>query len=68
MIKPDGVQRNVIGQIIGRFEAKGFLLKALKLTSPSNNLLEEHYKDLKTKSFFPKLINYMSSGPVVAMV
>jgi len=68
MIKPDGVQRKVIGNIINRFEAKGYQLKGLKLTTPSVETLEEHYKDLKSKSFFPKLMSYMSSGPVVAMV
>lgn len=68
MIKPDGVQRRVVGDIISRFEAKGYLLKALKLTTPDNQTLEEHYKDLKEKPFFPKLMKYMSSGPVVAMV
>eukprot|EP01038_Epipyxis_sp_PR26KG_P007299 gene7299-9944_t len=68
MIKPDGVQRRVVGEIITRFEAKGYLLKGLKLTTPSKETLEEHYRDLKEKSFFPKLMGYMSSGPVVAMV
>jgi nucleoside-diphosphate kinase len=68
MVKPDGVQRRVVGDIIARFEQKGFLLKGLKLTTPSRVQLEEHYKDLKTKSFFPKLLSYMTSGPVVAMV
>jgi len=68
MIKPDGVQRGVVGNIISRFESKGYLLKALKLTTPDQLTLEEHYRDLREKSFFPKLMKYMSSGPVVAMV
>jgi nucleoside-diphosphate kinase len=68
MIKPDGVQRRVVGDIITRFENKGFTLKGLKLVTPSKELLEQHYKDLATKSFFPKLMGYMTSGPVVAMV
>jgi nucleoside-diphosphate kinase len=68
MIKPDGVQRGVVGDIISRFEAKGYLLKGLKLVTPDQATLEEHYKDLREKSFFPKLMQYMSSGPVVAMV
>lgn len=68
MIKPDGVQRGLIGNIIGRFEAKGFKLVALKLTSPSKEHLETHYEDLKSKKFFPSLIEYMLMGPVVAMV
>jgi len=68
MVKPDGVQRAVVGNIITRFEQKGFKLTGLKMITPSKDLLEEHYQDLKTKGFFPKLMGYMSSGPVVAMV
>lgn len=68
MIKPDGVQRRLVGNIINRFEAKGFHLKGLKLVTPTSQILQEHYKDLASKSFFPKLIDYMSSGPVCAMV
>lgn len=68
MIKPDGVQRGLVGAIIARFEQKGYYLRALKLTSPTQAHLEEHYKDLATKPFFPHLIKYMLSGPVVAMV
>ncbi|BCS27595.1 nucleoside-diphosphate kinase [Aspergillus puulaauensis] len=67
-IKPDGVQRGLVGPIISRFENRGFKLAALKLTSPSRTLLEQHYADLKEKPFFPGLVTYMLSGPVVAMV
>lgn len=68
MAKPDAVQRGVVGDIIGRFEKKGFQLRGLKLMTPPKALLEEHYKDLSAKPFFPKVIGYMTSGPVVAMV
>eukprot|EP00056_Hartaetosiga_gracilis_P001487 m.45288 g.45288 ORF g.45288 m.45288 type:complete len:152 (+) comp10662_c0_seq1:2857-3312(+) len=68
MIKPDGVQRGLVGEIIKRFEQKGFKLVALKLKTASNELLEEHYGDLKGKKFFPSLIKYMASGPVCCMV
>ena len=68
MIKPDGVQRGLIGEIIGRFEKKGFKLIGLKIQNASRELLERHYADLATKKFFPGLINYMSSGPVCCMV
>eukprot|EP01084_Bolivina_argentea_P163991 285191_1 len=68
MIKPDGVMRNIIGEIIKRFETKGFKLAALKMTTPSKELLEEHYADLSSKPFFPSLIKYMESGPVVCTV
>ena len=68
MIKPDGVQRGLIGQIVARFEAKGFKLQAAKLMTPTRAHLEAHYADLSTKKFFPSLIDYMCSGPVFCMV
>ncbi|KAI8809264.1 nucleoside diphosphate kinase [Cladochytrium replicatum] len=68
MVKPDGVERGLVGEIIKRFENKGYRLVALKLIKPTRALLEQHYSDLSSKSFFPKLIEYMSSGPVVGMV
>lgn len=67
MIKPDGVQRGLVGEIISRFEKKGFLLKGLKLFQCPKDLAQEHYKDLKERPFFPKLIDYITSGPVVCM-
>ena len=68
MVKPDGVQRGLVGEIIRRFEQKGYKLVALKMVTPSKEHLEQHYADLSSKPFFPGLITYMSSGPVVAMV
>ncbi|KAL3904991.1 MAG: hypothetical protein SGILL_009856 [Bacillariaceae sp.] len=68
MTAPDGVQRGLIGEIIARFERKGFKLVAMKLTKPSKEHMETHYEDLKDKKFFPGLIEYMCSGPVCAMV
>ncbi|CAM9693170.1 unnamed protein product [Discosporangium mesarthrocarpum] len=68
MIKPDGVQRNLVGEIIGRFEKKGYKLTALKMATPSKEHLEAHYEDLSGRSFFDGLIEYMMSGPVVCMV
>ncbi|KAI9933278.1 hypothetical protein ASPWEDRAFT_174434 [Aspergillus wentii DTO 134E9] len=67
-IKPDGVQRGLVGPILSRFENRGFKLAAMKLTSPSKEHLEKHYADLAGKPFFPGLITYMLSGPIVAMV
>ncbi|XP_041818162.1 nucleoside diphosphate kinase A-like [Chelmon rostratus] len=67
-IKPDGVQRGIIGDIIKRFEMKGFKLVGIKMLQASDDLLKQHYADLKERPFFPILISYMSSGPVVAMV
>lgn len=67
-VKPDGVQRRQLGAIVQRFERKGFKLVGLKLMQASEELLKEHYWDLRSKPFFTELIRYMSSGPVVAMV
>ena len=68
MIKPDGVQRGLIGTIIERFETKGFKLVAMKLCQPGKPMFEKHYADLKTKSFFKGLVDYAASGPVCCMV
>ena len=68
MLKPDAVQRGLVGEIIKRFEQKGFKLVAMKMMHASVEHLEEHYADLKGKGFFPGLIKYMNSGPVVPMV
>ncbi|KAF8507312.1 nucleoside diphosphate kinase [Hysterangium stoloniferum] len=68
MIKPDGVQRGLVGNIITRFEQRGFKLIAMKLVHATPDHLEKHYADLKGKGFFPGLIKYMASGPVIAMV
>merc|ERR1719333_173321 len=68
MIKPDGVQRGLVGQIIQRFETKGFKLVAMKLCSPGRAHMEQHYADLSSKGFFAGLVDYMCSGPVCAMV
>lgn len=68
MIKPDGVQRGLVGEIISRFERKGFKLIGLKMFQCTREIAEEHYKDLKSKPFFPALVDYILSGPVVCMV
>ncbi|MEQ8995199.1 MAG: nucleoside-diphosphate kinase [Coleofasciculus sp. B1-GNL1-01] len=68
MIKPDGVQRNLVGEIIQRLETKGFTLVGLKLMSVSRELAEQHYAVHKDKGFFAGLIEFITSGPVVAMV
>ena len=68
MIKPDGVQRGLIGTIISRFETKGFKLVAMKLVQPGKAKFEEHYADLAGKPFFAGLVEYAASGPVCCMV
>lgn len=67
-IKPDGVQRGLVGEIIGRFEAKGFTLIGLKLLIASQELAEQHYDIHKERPFFKDLVSFITSGPLVAMV
>jgi nucleoside-diphosphate kinase len=68
MIKPDGVQRGLIGKIIQRFESKGFKLVSMKYTWASEDLVKQHYAQLANRSFFAGLVKYITSGPVVPMV
>ncbi|XP_065838092.1 nucleoside diphosphate kinase B-like [Oscarella lobularis] len=68
MLKPDAVQRGLIGEIIKRFEQKGFKLVAMKMTKETEDHLKQHYIDLAGKGFYAGLVKYMSSHPVVAMV
>lgn len=68
MIKPDGVQRGLIGNIISRFEDKGLKLIALKMLNINENLASQHYSEHKNKSFYGELIKFITSGPVVGMV
>ena len=67
-IKPDGVQRKLISDIIGRFETKGFTLVGLKFMNVSRELAEQHYGVHKERPFFGSLVEFITSGPVVAMV
>ncbi|BAO38285.1 Nucleoside diphosphate kinase [Kluyveromyces marxianus] len=67
-IKPDGVQRGLISKILARFEDRGYKLVGIKLVTPTDALLKEHYADLADKPFFPSLLKYMTSGPVLATV
>jgi nucleoside-diphosphate kinase len=68
LIKPDGVRRGLIGEIISRFEKKGFKIKALKMLWFTRERAEEFYSVHRGKPFFELLIKFMTSGPVVAMV
>ena len=67
-VKPDGVQRQLVGEIIRRYESKGFKLVGLKLLQPTRELAEKHYAVHKERPFFSGLVNFITSGPVVAMV
>lgn len=68
MIKPDAVQRGLIGEIISRFERRGIKIIAMKFMHVSDELAGEHYESLRNKPFYKDLVKYIISGPVVAMV
>ena len=68
MIKPEGVERGLIGEIIGRFERNGFKIIALKLSKISRELAEKQYEEHRGKDFFDDLVSYMSSAPTVSMM
>lgn len=68
MVKPDGVQRNLVGNIVQRFEQKGFKLAGAKLMRISEDLAKEHYGEHKERPFFGELVDFITSGPVFAMV
>lgn len=68
MVKPDGVQRNVIGEIVSRFEKKGYHLAGAKLMQIPTELAEQHYGEHKERPFFGELVDFITSGPVFAMV
>ena len=67
MIKPDGVQRGLVGEIVTRFENKGLRLVGLRQVIPSNKIAEAHYAVHKNRPFYSGLIDFITSGPVVAM-
>lgn len=68
MLKPDAVQRGIVGEIISRLERKGFKIVAMKMLKIDRELAERHYAEHKGKPFFEGLISYITSSPVVAMV
>ncbi len=68
LIKPDGVQRNLVGEILARIEAKGYTLEALELRAATPELLAQHYAEHEGKPFYGPLVEFMLSGPVVAAV
>ena len=67
LIKPGGVQRNLIGEITRRIEARGLRVSALKLIKAERTTVEEHYAEHKGKGFFEGVVSYLTSGPIVAM-
>lgn len=66
LVKPDGVARQLTGEILRRIEVKGYVLVDLKMIEPSRELVEEHYDEHRGKPFFAPLVEFMCSGPIVA--
>ena len=67
MVKPDGVRRGLVGEVIARFEAKGLSLERVELSFPGEEVAARHYAEHRQKSFYAGLIDFITSGPVVAM-
>jgi nucleoside-diphosphate kinase len=68
LIKPDGVERNLIGEVIGRIERKGLTIAALQLRQVSEDLAKQHYAEHEGKPFLPSLLEFITSGPLVAAI
>ena len=67
LLKPDAVERNLVGEILGRFEAKGLKIAAMELRKLDADTLARHYEEHKGKGFYAELVTFMSRGPVVAL-
>jgi nucleoside-diphosphate kinase len=67
LLKPDCVQRNLMGEVIGRFEQKGLTILGMKMLQLDDALIDEHYGFLSDKPFYPGIVTYMKSSPIVAM-
>ena len=68
LVKPDGVARGLVGEVIARIEAKGYKISALRMLQADRALLEKHYAEHQGKPFFEPLVEFMMSGPIVAIV
>ncbi|MDT4990118.1 MAG: nucleoside-diphosphate kinase [Actinoplanes sp.] len=68
LIKPDAVRRGLVGEILGRFERKGLLVEAMELRTMDAELADQHYTDHVEKAFYPPLKQFMTSGPLVALI
>jgi len=68
LVKPDGVRRGLVGEVIARVERKGYLVTALRMLTADKSMLEAHYAEHKGKPFYEPLMEFMLSGPIVAMI
>lgn len=67
ILKPDAVKRKLVGEIVSRIEAKNLTIARMQMRTLDKEILEQHYEEHKDKGFFPELVDFMSSGPVVVM-
>jgi nucleoside-diphosphate kinase len=68
LVKPDAMARGLAGEILGRFERRGLVVRAARLVRVDRELAERHYEEHKEKSFFPELVEFITSGPTLALV
>ncbi len=68
MLKPDAIRRNLVGEIIGRIEKKGYKITNMKMFTLNDQILKEHYAHIADRPFFPEVCAYMTSGPVIGMI
>ncbi len=68
LVKPDGVRRGLVGEVISRIETKGYVITSMRMLNADRSILEKHYEEHNGKPFFEPLLEFMSSGPIVAMV
>lgn len=68
LVKPDGVRRGLVGEVISRIERKGYVITSLRMLNADRSILEKHYEEHNGKPFFEPLLEFMSSGPIVAMI
>ncbi len=68
IIKPDGIQKNIIGEIISRIEKKGLKILNMKMMKLSRELAEKHYEEHRNKPFFKSLVNFITSAPIIVMI
>ena len=68
LVKPDGVRRSLVGEVVSRIETKGYVVVGLKMITPTREILEKHYAEHEGKPFYEPLLEFMLSGPIVAMI
>ena len=68
LFKPDAIEKNIVGTVLARFQAEGFVIRALKMMRLDEAILRDHYSHIADKPFFPEIVTFMSKTPVVALV